>query len=77
MAFKCLDCGNTSSKRFPSGACPACDSFNVRSISAAASPAAKKQKPKASKEKIALLIVFWALFLYGLWDNYLKEWLAN
>jgi len=72
--FKCFDCGNTSSKRFPGGACPACDSFNVRSLAASSAPS---KKPKVSKEKKIMLVLFWSLFLYGLWDNYLSEWLLK
>jgi len=77
MAYKCTECGNRSSKRFPGGKCPACDSFKVVSIGASGASSSPETvvKPKASKEKIALMLVFWALFLYGLWDNYLQNML--
>jgi len=76
MGYKCLDCGNRSSKQFPLGKCPACDSFKVSSTQSE-DLAVFPTKAKTSKEKKILLVLFWALFLYGLWDNYLSEWLAK
>ena len=68
--FICRDCGNKSSKKFPGGKCPACDSFNVRNTSSTRE-AIKEKEPKTLLE-IVIMFVVWGLLAFGVWDRYLS-----
>lgn len=64
MGYKCLDCGNRSTKQFPGGRCPACDSFNVKRTGK--SIEAHEQKRPLSQK--ILIAVFFALLGYWGYD---------
>lgn len=70
MAFICKDCGNKSTRKFPGGKCPACESYNIRNTSSTREAIREKQ-PKTLME-ILILCVVWILFIYGAWDRYLR-----
>lgn len=72
MAYKCLDCGNATRARFEQGKCPACDSFNVQRTDADAQQKIKYRKSKKGPFQIFLLILFWSLLAYGVWERYLQ-----
>lgn len=71
MAFICNDCGNKSTKKFPAGRCPACDSFNVKSNNTTRE-AIREKEPKTLIE-IIIMCLMWGLLAYGVWDRYLHE----
>jgi len=71
MPYKCLDCGNATKTKFVQGRCPACDSFNVQRVGDG-SEKVQAVKPKKTVFQIFLLILFWSLFAYGVWENYIK-----
>jgi uncharacterized membrane protein YvbJ len=58
MGWRCLDCGNKASKKFPAGRCPACDSFNVQGKSSKAkNPNERSEQRK--KIDVTILLVCW------------------
>jgi hypothetical protein len=69
MTYTCKDCSHTSSKKFPNGKCPACDSYNISSTNKLAEPTTKERKPKTMIE-IVILVLLWGLIAYGAWDKY-------
>jgi predicted nucleic acid-binding Zn-ribbon protein len=74
MAHRCLDCGYRSKKGaeaagFPAGRCPACGSANIAKTATGKFRDDLKQ-PK-TKIEIAILVLFWAVLIYGIWDRYL------
>ena len=71
MAFICNDCGNKSTKKFPQGKCPACDSFNIKTTHKTTQQAIKEKEPKTLIE-LVILALLWGLLAYGAWDKYLK-----
>ena len=71
MAFICNDCGNKSTKKFPQGKCPACDSFNIKTTHKTTQQAIKEKEPKTLIE-LVILALLWGLLAYGVWDKYLK-----
>lgn len=73
MPYKCLDCGNQSSQKFPSGKCPACDSFRVKTIGKSKKVTIVSKKPSKTKIEILTLLLLWGGLAYGVWDRYLKE----
>lgn len=58
MAWKCLDCGNKSSRQFPGGRCPACDSFNVEGVGKKKN-AEPERSERRKKIDVAVLILCW------------------
>lgn len=70
MGFKCLDCGNQSSKFFTNGRCPACDSRNVCSDKLKAEDS--QAPPKASTFQRVCLVLLWGGVIYGVWENYIR-----
>lgn len=70
MAYRCLDCGNRSSKKFPGGRCPACDSYDIKSDRIPLSH--EKEKPKKTLLEIMIMSVLWGLLFLGVWDRYLR-----
>jgi len=69
MSYTCLDCGNRSSKQFPGGRCPACDSFNIKSKRKKDS-GVETEKPSSNVQRF-LLVFLWILVAYGVWKNYM------
>ncbi len=69
MVYICNDCSNQSTKRFPNGKCPACDSYNISSTDKPTLSTAPKRKPKKLIE-IVILILLWGLIFYGAWNKY-------
>lgn len=69
--FICRDCGNKSSKKFPGGKCPACDSYNVKSTSGTRE-AIREKEPRTLVELVIMCVV-WGLLAYGVWDRYLAH----
>lgn len=72
MAYICNDCGNKSSKQFPGGKCPACDSFNIKSTHISTRQAIREKEPKTMLE-LAIMVLLWSLLAYGAWDKYLRK----
>lgn len=72
MAFICNDCGNKSTKKFPAGKCPACDSFNIKSTQISTKQAIKEKEPKTLIE-LVIMALLWGLLAYGVWDKYIKK----
>lgn len=68
MAYRCLECGNRASKKFPGGRCPACDSYNIKSSVGVVSH--EREKPKKTLFEIIVMSLLWGLFLWGIWDRY-------
>ncbi len=68
MAYRCLDCSNQSSKKFPAGRCPACDSYNIKSDHRGL--LYEKEKPKKTMAEIFIMAVLWALLIAGIVDRY-------
>lgn len=68
--FICRDCGNKSSKKFPGGKCPGCDSFNIKNTNST-SEAIREKEPKTLVE-IVIMCLVWAFLAYGVWDKYLS-----
>ncbi len=73
MPYQCLECGNKSSKKFPGGKCPACDSFRVKTIGKPEKKSVVRQKESKTKVEIFLMVLLWGLLAYGVWDRYLKD----
>jgi len=70
MSYRCKDCGNSSTKKFPGGRCPACDSFNVTGRQ---SNRNKDDGPKhTSLFKKATAILLWSFFAWGIWFEYFR-----
>ena len=69
MAYQCLDCSNRSSKKFPAGRCPACNSYNIKSDRQG--KVYEKDKPKKTLSEILIMVVLWGLLLLGLVDRYI------
>ena len=69
MSYRCLDCSNSASKKFPGGKCPACGSYNVKSDFAKIRYA-EKEKPKKTLIEILVMSGLWGLLLYGVWDRF-------
>lgn len=68
-SYTCLDCGNKSSKNFPSGKCPGCGSFNIKSPKSLI----KKENPKTkTKKEIILMTLLWGYIAYETWRRYLS-----
>ncbi|PTQ87919.1 hypothetical protein [Agitococcus lubricus] len=76
MAYLCRDCGNRSTKQFPQGKCPACDSFNILSTHKSTQQAIREREPKTLFE-ILVLTILWGLLAYGVWERYVKEETPN
>ncbi|RZU47982.1 hypothetical protein EV700_0951 [Fluviicoccus keumensis] len=72
MPYLCNDCGNKSSRQFPGGRCPACDSFNIRNTTPSTRQAIREKEPKTLLE-IVLLCLLWGALAYGAWDRYLRK----
>lgn len=72
MAYLCNDCGNKSSKKFPQGKCPACDSFNIKSTHTGTRQAIREKEPKTLLE-LVLMVLLWGLLIYGAWDKYVRK----
>jgi hypothetical protein len=72
MAYICNDCSNRSTKRFPNGKCPACDSYNIRSTDKFTLTTTQERKPKTLFE-IVILILLWGLIAYGGWSKYYRH----
>ena len=72
MAYICNDCGNKSSKQFPGGKCPACDSFNIKSTQQSTRQAIKAKEPKTLFE-LVIMVLLWAVLIYGAWDKFLRK----
>lgn len=70
MAYRCLDCSNRSSKKFPAGRCPACSSYNIKSDHMPLGY--EKEKPKKTVFEIALMGLLWGLLVFGIWDRYFR-----
>jgi len=69
MVYICNDCSNQSSKKFPNGKCPACDSYNISSTDKPTLSTTPKRKPKKLIE-IVILVLLWGLIFYGAWNKY-------
>jgi len=72
MAYICNDCSNQSTKRFPNGKCPACDSYNIRSTDKFTLTTTQERKPKTLFE-IVILVLLWGLIAYGGWSKYYRH----
>lgn len=72
MAYICNDCGNKSTRKFPGGKCPGCDSFNIKSTHITTRQAIKDKEPKTLME-IVLLCLLWGVLGYGAWDKYFRK----
>ena len=72
MAYICNDCSNQSTKRFPNGKCPACDSYNISSTNKLAASTKIDRKPKTLIE-IIILVLLWGLIAYGAWNKYYRH----
>jgi|JI8StandDraft_1071087.scaffolds.fasta_scaffold633578_1 hypothetical protein len=72
MAYICNDCGNRSSRRFPGGKCPACDSFNIRGTAMNTRQALREKEPKTLFE-LLLMLLLWGALGYGVWDRFLRD----
>ena len=72
MSYTCKDCSHTSSKKFPNGKCPACDSYNISSTNKLAEPTTKERKPKTMVEMV-ILVLLWGLIAYGAWNEYYRH----
>lgn len=68
MAYRCLDCSNQSSRKFPGGRCPACDSYNIKSENTLVGH--DREKPKKTLFEIGVMSLLWGLLLLGIWDRY-------
>ena len=73
MPYQCMECGNKSSKKFPGGKCPACDSFRVKTVGKPEKKSSAQQKEEKTKVEIFLMLLLWGFFAYGVWDRYVKE----
>ena len=73
MAYLCNDCGNKSSRKFPGGKCPACDSFNIKSTAPTSTRQAIREKEPKTLLEIVLLCLLWGALAYGAWDRYLRK----
>lgn len=73
MAYLCNDCGNQSSRKFPGGKCPACDSFNIKSTAPVSTRQAIKEKEPKTLLELVLLCLLWGGLAYGAWDRYLRQ----
>lgn len=71
MAYICNDCGNRSSRQFPGGRCPACDSFSIRSTDKSTRQAIRDKEPKTLLE-LVLMVLLWGALAYGVWDRFLR-----
>ena len=71
MAYICQACSYRAKTKFPGGKCPACDSFNIKSDREAKSDATRQQERKTFVEYF-ILVLFWAVLIWGIWDRYLK-----
>jgi predicted ATP-dependent serine protease len=69
MAYQCLDCSNQSSKKFPAGRCPACNSYNIKSDRQGM--VYEKDKPKKTLAEILIMSVLWGALLLGVIDRYI------
>lgn len=72
MAYICNDCGNKSSKQFPGGKCPACDSFNIKSTHTSTRQAIKDKEPKTMLE-LVIMVLLWIWLAYGAWDLFMRK----
>jgi predicted ATP-dependent serine protease len=70
MAYRCLDCSNQSTRKFPAGRCPACGSYNIKSAHTAL--VYEKEKPKKTVFGVVLMGLLWGLLLFGIWDRYFR-----
>lgn len=68
MAFQCQVCKHKYSKGSPTGACPACDSFDIKCLRPVAT---QKQKDRKTKTEIVIMVSLWSLLLYGIYDRFL------
>jgi predicted ATP-dependent serine protease len=71
MDYICLDCSYRAKTKFPGGKCPACDSFNIRSANQI-KPEKTRQEERKTLVEYFILILFWGVLLWGVWDRYLK-----
>ena len=71
MAYICLDCSNKSSKQFPGGRCPACDSFNIKTTHKKVDN--KPQRKKKTFTEIIIMSSLWFIFIYGAYQHYFDE----
>jgi len=71
MAYSCQDCSYRAKAKFPDGKCPACGSFNIKSEREAKSDKTQQQERKTLAEYI-ILILFWGVLIWGIWDRYIK-----
>jgi hypothetical protein len=71
MAYLCNDCGNKSSRKFPGGKCPACDSFNIKSTQTSTRQAINDKEPKTMFQ-LVIMFLLWGALAYGFWDRFLR-----
>ena len=76
MSYECLECGNTSTKKFPAGKCPACFSFKIKSSHKENKKDVVVEKEAKTKLELALLVLLWGFFVYGTWDKYISQWFS-
>lgn len=70
MAYQCNDCSYNSSQGFASGSCPACGSFNIKTIRR--SIIYEPEKPKKTITELVIMFALWGSIIFGMWDKYLK-----
>lgn len=73
--YKCKSCGFKGKVTNDRGGCAACDSMSVKRLNKPLREQVKEREPKTLVE-IFIMVVVWALLLYGVWDLYLKPWLS-
>jgi len=70
MSFQCLDCGHKG-KQAAKGACPACGSFNLKTIGA------RKLEPEKTKKSLTLksiaMTALWVYFGYLIFQKFFGE----
>jgi hypothetical protein len=72
MTYTCKDCSHQSTKKFPNGKCPACDSYNIITTNKLPELSTQERKPK-TKIEIVIVVILWGLIGYGAWNKYYRH----
>jgi predicted ATP-dependent serine protease len=61
MEYHCRDCSHTGSQRNAAGQCPACGSYDFRSLDR---PGSEDTPVTSSNWKLVALVLLWAFLIY-------------
>lgn len=68
MAYRCVNCDHTESKRFPNGRCPRCGSYNIKSEKERLDYT--HYRKRLSLGKLVLFVALLSLLAFAVWERY-------